>query len=113
MLVRRQEPRARRLHVHRGGRVMTQITHSAAPWVNAGRLGYGHWICAADGTQIAVFYGTGTNPKAEIDIRVAVAAPDMLAALRHVLQRCNKNGGEIDAELVAEIESAVAKAEAA
>lgn len=29
------------------------------------------------------------------------------AAINHVLQRCNDNGGEIDAELVAELKSAV------
>jgi len=46
---------------------------------------------------------------------VTMSAPrssddDMLTVLRHVLQRCNENGGEIDSEIVAEIEAVIAKA---
>ena len=36
---------------------------------------------------------------------------EVLTVLRHVLQRCNENGGQLDAEIVAEIEAVIAKAE--
>lgn len=51
--------------------------HSPAPWKGA-PLGHGHHITAADGTQIAVFYGGGTNPRSPFDRAAALAAPDLL-----------------------------------
>jgi hypothetical protein len=43
---------------------------------------------------------------AEIE-RLTSECEQLRAAIRHVLQRCNDNGGEIDAELVAELRAAL------
>jgi hypothetical protein len=98
--------------------------YTPGPWKARGPR-FGNWDIADDpadwdgmGRQLiattpASRKGTAYGDMFRANAMLIAAAPCMLAALRHVMQRCNANGGEIDSEIVAEIEAAIAKAEAA
>jgi hypothetical protein len=74
-------------------------------WVYGGPLGFGHWVTSADGRQICVVYGAGTNPNSERDLRLIVAAPRLLARCRaafHALRSYQYDNASADlAEAVA------------
>jgi hypothetical protein len=59
--------------------------HSPLPWRDAGRLGHGHLIAAADGQQLAVFYGERTNAGVDADLALALAAVNSHALLAAAL----------------------------
>lgn len=67
---------------------------SSAPtigWLNAGKIGAGTWVCGIDGTQIAVFYSSSINPRAADDLRLALAASDLLIAAQRMMFRPEVN----------------------
>jgi hypothetical protein len=60
--------------------VASLLKHTPAPWLNAGPFGYSIGI-AAKSNWVAVVYGPTTNPQADADARLIVAAPKMYRAL--------------------------------
>lgn len=91
---------------------------SSAPsvgWLNAGKLGAGTWVCGIDGAQIAVFYGESTNPRAAADLRLALAAGELLIAAQRMLFRhevcgATNNGNPGMAQAADELAAAIHKA---
>lgn len=66
---------------------------SPAPWKDSGQLGFGRWITAEDGTQVAVSYGPSVNPNSEANTRLIIGAPDLRAALKEIEHSARCNGG--------------------
>lgn len=87
---------------------------TSAPWFDCGRVGAGIGVIAADG-WIAVVYGPGTNPEAESNARLIIAAPDLLQSAKQVIDWAKRHdrgheGSEL-LEVLSELQSAITKAE--
>jgi len=68
-------------------------SHRIGPWFDAGRLGAGHMVSPS----VAVVYGASINPNAEANLRLIVAAPELLAALQSAIKIVEEARREWDA----------------
>jgi hypothetical protein len=80
---------------------------SPAPWKDSGQLGFGRWITADDGSQVAVSYGPRVNPNSEANTRLIVAAPKLYDALRQICLVWDA-GGKPGAHMIAAAHTALA-----